>query len=97
MLANRPRKQVPPFTAETDRQIIAGFWGDRKAMLELLAERGFCRRAVFHRAEKIGLMRGRALRQASRVLLVRQCLRCEQVFVAEGPYNRLCRRCRTVD
>lgn len=87
---------MPPFTPEIDRQIIAGFWTDRKAMLELLAARGFCRKDVFHRAEKIGLIRGRSSRPVGveAALLVRQCLRCEQVFLAEGLYNRLCRRCR---
>jgi hypothetical protein len=68
-------------------------------MLALLAERGFGRKAVFHRAEKIGLMKGRSPHPAGVevALLVRQCLRCEQVFLAEGPYNRLCRRCQAVD
>ncbi len=68
-------------------------------MLALLAARGFCRKAVFHRAEKIGLMKGRPSHSARAevALLVRQCLRCEQVFLAEGPYNRLCRRCQAVD
>ncbi len=68
-------------------------------MLALLAERGFCRKAVLHRAERIGLMKGRSSRPAAVnvALQVRQCLRCEQVFLADGPYNRLCRRCQAVD
>ena len=86
------------FTPKIDRLIVAGFWGDMKAMLLLLAEEGFSRTAVFHRAGKMGLMKGRSSHRAriiSAALLVRQCLRCDQVFVAEGHFNRLCRQCRT--
>jgi hypothetical protein len=82
------------FSSEIDRQIIAGFWGDTKAMLRLLADGGFSRQAVLNRAEKIGLTRGRSSRPESGALLVRECLRCDQVFVAEGHFNRICRRCR---
>ena len=85
------------FTPEIDRLIVAGFWGDLKAMLRLLAEEGFSSAAVFHRAGKMGLIKGRSS-QCPRIngtLLVRQCLRCDQVFVAEGHFNRLCRQCRT--
>ena len=83
------------FTSNIDRQIVAGFWGDMMGMLRLLAEEGFSREAVLHRAEKIGLMTGRASRRPRLTgsLLVRECLRCDQVFVAEGHFNRLCRRC----
>jgi hypothetical protein len=88
------RKQMN-FTPEIDRQIVAGFWGDMMAMLRLLAEEGFSREAVLRRAEKIGLVAGRSSRhpRLSASLLVRECLRCDQVFVAEGHFNRLCRRC----
>ncbi len=90
------RKQMS-FTPEIDRQIVAGFWGDMRAMLRLLAEKGFSREAVLRRAEKIGLMEGRSARRPrdSASLLVRVCLRCDLVFVAEGHFNRLCRRCHS--
>jgi hypothetical protein len=83
------------FTPEIDRQIVAGFWGDQKAMLLLLAEGGFSREAVFQRAEKIGVIKGRSSHSAGIeiALLLRQCLRCDQVFLAQGLFNRLCRRC----
>ena len=97
--ANQQRKHLAQFTPEIDRKILAGFWGDSTAMLRLLAEAGFSREAVFRRAEKIGLPKWRPSHSAgiAVTLLVRQCLRCDQVFLAEGHFNRLCRRCQTRD
>jgi hypothetical protein len=84
------------FTPEIDRQIIAGYSGDRKDMLRLLAEGGFSQEVVIKRAEKIGLFRPRPSRSAGPEApqMVRQCLCCDQVFLAQGHFNRLCRRCR---
>ena len=85
------------FTHDVDKKIINGFLQDRRNALTQLGTLGYSKRAVTERAERLGLTRTLLAQHADGELELsaRRCLRCDEVFVSQGSFNRLCRRCRS--
>jgi hypothetical protein len=45
-------------------------------------------------AHRVQVKARASLSNSKRRVKKRICLRCDQVFLSEGPYNRLCQACR---
>ena len=87
------------FTIDVDKRIIEGFIWDKELMMaELKRELGLSKSAIQDRATKLGVTK-QFIEQARLTevkLKGRACLRCDRPFLSQGPWNRLCSKCRSV-